>query len=90
MDANTPVILIEQLKACGLSVIEGGGTLVSAMNPLNLDLKEVLDVRNGLYVTDWEYELGEVGDEVGTAQRLAFLLGIPSRVHKRCDLISQG
>lgn len=78
MDANTPAILAEQLKVRGLCVIRRDRTVVSIMNPLNPDLVEAVDVRNGRYVTNWGYELGEAGDEVGTALRLAFLLGIPT------------
>ncbi|MEU5061304.1 hypothetical protein OHU25_01675 [Streptomyces sp. NBC_00117] len=48
-------------------------------NPLNLGVVEAVDHRDGRYVTDWGYELGETGDEEGTAQRLAYLLGLPRR-----------
>ncbi|MGW3627527.1 hypothetical protein [Streptomyces sp. NPDC000880] len=47
------------------------------MNPLNAVLAEAIGTCDGRYVTGWGYELGETGDEAGTAQRLAFLLGVP-------------
>ncbi|MGW8374248.1 hypothetical protein [Streptomyces sp. ODS28] len=78
MDANTPAILAEQLKARGLSVINHDEAVVHITNPLNPGLVEAVSVRHGRYVTDWGYELGETGDEVGTALRIAFLLGIPT------------
>ncbi|KAF5994162.1 hypothetical protein [Streptomyces sp. WAC00263] len=78
MDATTaPAILAEQLRARGLSVINADGQTISVTNPLNTVLAEAIATCNGRYVTGWGYELGETGDEAGTAQRLAFLLGAP-------------
>ncbi|MGW2083442.1 hypothetical protein ACWCOW_42565 [Streptomyces sp. NPDC001939] len=79
MDANTAAILAEQLTAHGLSVTNMDETIVSVSNSLNLGVVEAVDHRDGRYVTDWGYELGETGDEEGTAQRLAYLLGLPRR-----------
>ncbi|MFJ8933559.1 hypothetical protein ACIRLA_44055 [Streptomyces sp. NPDC102364] len=79
MDANTAAILAEQLTAHGLSVTNTDETTVSVSNPLNDGVVEAVGHRDGRYVTAWGYELGETGDEEGTAQRLAFLLGLPRR-----------
>lgn len=79
MDANTAAILAEQLTAHGLSVTNADETTVSVSNPLNDGVVEAVDHRDGRYVTAWGYELGETGDEEGTAQRLAYLLGLPRR-----------
>lgn len=79
MDANASVILAEHLKARGLFVTNSDERAISVTNPLNPDLVEAVDTSHGRYVTGWGYELGEAGDEAGTAQRLAFLLGIPNR-----------
>ncbi|MCX4834368.1 ATP-binding protein [Streptomyces sp. NBC_01016] len=78
MDANASVILSEHLKARGLSVTNDDDSIVSVTNPLNPYLVEAVGTAGGHYVTGWGYELGATGDEAGTAQRLAFLLGIPN------------
>ncbi|MFE6163860.1 ATP-binding protein [Streptomyces sp. NPDC056486] len=78
MDANTSVSLTEQLEARGLSVIKDDDNMLNVVNRLKPDLVEVVSAQGGGYVTGWGYELGEAGDETGTAQRLAFLLGIPN------------
>ncbi|MEU3124165.1 hypothetical protein ABZ696_28345 [Streptomyces albidoflavus] len=79
MDATTAAILAEQLTAHGLSVTNTDETTVSVSNPLNRGVIEAVDHRDGRYVTAWGYELGETGDEEGTAERLAYLLGLPRR-----------
>lgn len=68
----------EQLRARGFSVIDTDDQGLSITNPFNPALVEAVNTRDGLYVTGWGYELGESGNEAGTAQRLAFLLS-PSR-----------
>lgn len=78
MDANAPVILAEQLKTRGLSVIRDDGTVISTQNPLHPDFVEAVDTQDGRYAIAWGYEFGESGDEIGTAARLAFLLGVPT------------
>ncbi|MBL1118829.1 hypothetical protein JK364_41680 [Streptomyces sp. 110] len=86
MDANAPAILAEQLKVRGLSAISHDEIVVNVINPLNPHLVEAVGIRDGRYVTNWGYELGEAGDEVGTALRRAFLLGIPTSAHTSDDL----
>ncbi|MEW2494154.1 hypothetical protein ACWEQU_20040 [Streptomyces nodosus] len=79
MDANIAAILAEQLTVHGLSVTNTYETTISVSNPLNRGVIEAVDHRDGRYVTAWGYELGETGDEEGTAERLAYLLGLPRR-----------
>ncbi|MGW5097090.1 hypothetical protein ACWEQ1_19255 [Streptomyces nodosus] len=79
MDANIAAILAEQLTVHGLSVRNTYETTISVSNPLNRGVIEAVDHRDGRYVTAWGYELGETGDEEGTAERLAYLLGLPRR-----------
>ncbi|WAL96091.1 hypothetical protein [Streptomyces sp. Je 1-369] len=51
----------------------------SVANHLQLGVVEAGDHRGGRCVADRGYELGETGAEEGTAQRLAYLLGLPQR-----------
>ncbi|MGW1913149.1 hypothetical protein ACWCQS_21025 [Streptomyces sp. NPDC002076] len=79
MDTTTaPAILAEQLRVWGLSVTNTDDRRLSVVNPVNPACTEAVGTRDGLYVTGWGYELGESGDEAGTAQRLALLLSRPS------------
>ncbi|MFE1768055.1 hypothetical protein ACFW81_28045 [Streptomyces angustmyceticus] len=48
-------------------------------NPLNLGTAETVGTHGGRYVTDGGYELGETGDEEGTARRLVHFLDLPRR-----------
>ncbi|MDQ1024789.1 hypothetical protein QF035_002371 [Streptomyces umbrinus] len=83
MDATASVILAEQLRAWGLSVINVDDQTVSVTNQLNLALVEGVGALDGRYVTGWGYELGEAGDEPGAAQRLAYLLGLLGDAYAR-------
>ncbi|WP_033328685.1 hypothetical protein [Streptomyces yerevanensis] len=84
MDTTTaPAILAEQFRSRGLTVINADDQTVSVMNPLNPSLTEAVGVCDGHYVTCWGYELGQTGDERGTAQRLAFLLALPGDSRSR-------
>ncbi|MEW2161296.1 hypothetical protein AB0950_39880 [Streptomyces sp. NPDC007189] len=47
-------------------------------NPLHPGLGESVTAHGGQYLTDYGYEIGEHGDEHATADRLAFLLGLPT------------
>ncbi|MGW2708091.1 hypothetical protein ACWC4J_03710 [Streptomyces sp. NPDC001356] len=79
MDAMTAsAILAEQLAARGLSVTNQDEHAVSVTNPLNPGLGETVTAAGGRYLTDYGYEIGEHGDEPATADRLAFLLGVPT------------
>ncbi|MFD1540675.1 hypothetical protein [Nonomuraea guangzhouensis] len=77
MDANPSAILAELLRARGLSVTERGDGSVAATNPLHPLVGEAVGTINGSYLTNYGYELGEQGDERATADRVAFLLGVP-------------
>ncbi|MGW0772013.1 hypothetical protein [Streptomyces sp. NPDC002676] len=46
-------------------------------NPLHPGLGETVTAQGGRYLTDYGYEIGEHGDEPATADRVAFLLGLP-------------
>ncbi|MEV6836752.1 hypothetical protein AB0N17_19970 [Streptomyces sp. NPDC051133] len=46
-------------------------------NPLHPGLGEIVTAHGGRYLTDYGYEIGEQGDETATAERVAFLLGLP-------------
>lgn len=70
---------VDRLKAYGLSIVAATGARLRVANPLSSSLFEDIVHRGGRYVTAWGYELGELGDETGTARRLAYLLGAPSR-----------
>ena len=71
-------ILADQLTARGLSVTNREQYVVSVANPLHPGLGETVTAHGGRYLTDYGYEIGEHGDEHGTADRLAFLLGLPT------------
>ncbi|MEU4234844.1 hypothetical protein AB0F17_62115 [Nonomuraea sp. NPDC026600] len=77
MDANPSAILPELLKARGLSVKMRDDGAVVVGNPLHPCIGDVVATRNGIYLTDYGYELGEQGDESATADRLAILLAVP-------------
>ncbi|MEV6806583.1 hypothetical protein [Streptomyces sp. NPDC051132] len=47
-------------------------------NPLHPGLGETVTAHGDRYFTDYGYEIGEHGDEPRTADRLAFLLGLPT------------
>ncbi|WP_018569274.1 hypothetical protein [Streptomyces sp. PsTaAH-124] len=80
MDAMTaPAILADQLAARGLSVTPQGQHAVSVTNPLHPLVGETFTNRSGRYLTGYGYEIGVHEDEPATADRLAFLLGLPSR-----------
>ncbi|RRQ79416.1 hypothetical protein CQW39_09760 [Streptomyces griseofuscus] len=79
MDAMTAsAILADQLAARGLSVTNQDQHAMSVANPLHPGLGETVTAHGGRYLTDYGYEIGEHGDEHGTADRLAFLLGLPT------------
>lgn len=80
MEANNSAILAELLKARGLSVTNQADGSLTARNPLHPHVREAVGEVNGSYVTDYGYELGEHGDELATADRVAFLLGLPAQL----------
>jgi hypothetical protein len=72
---------LEQLATCveahGLTAdLTDTGLTVS--NPVSSALTETVRRTGDAYRTGWGYELGRTGDENGTADRLAYLLGVPS------------
>jgi hypothetical protein len=78
MDAMTAsASLADQLAARGLSVRNQDGGTVRVTNPLHPLVTEIVTVQGGRYLTAYGYEIGEHGDERGTVERLAFLLGLP-------------
>ncbi|WP_275559256.1 hypothetical protein [Streptomyces sp. 5-6(2022)] len=74
MDASGYRDPADRLKAYGLAIVAKGAQLCVA-NPLSANLVEKVASQGGRYVTAWGCEIGERGDESGTALRLAFLLG---------------
>ncbi|MGY0061602.1 hypothetical protein ACWY4P_34550 [Streptomyces sp. LZ34] len=74
MDASSHRDLADRVKAYGLSIVAKGARLCVA-NPLNAGLVEGIFSQGGRYATTWGHEVGERGDESGTVERLAFLLG---------------
>jgi hypothetical protein len=77
MNAMTaPASLAEALAARGLTVNQDDGAL-NVANPLHPRIGEVLTEQRGRYLTDYGYEIGALGDEHGTAERVAYLLGLP-------------
>ncbi|MFF4121804.1 hypothetical protein ACFY0P_51745 [Streptomyces sp. NPDC001714] len=78
MNAMTAsAILAEQLAARGLSVTKRDLRAVTVANPLHSGLGEIVTAQGGRYLTGYGYEIGEHGDEPATADRVAFLLGLP-------------
>ncbi|SDI46955.1 hypothetical protein SAMN05421505_15512 [Sinosporangium album] len=77
MEANHSAILTELLKARGLFVTDRDDGSLNVRNPLHPHVREAVGAVNGSYLTDDGYELGEQGDEPATADRIAFLLGLP-------------
>lgn len=75
MTAST--ILAEQLAARRLSVTNRNFHSVTVTNPLHPGLREIVTAQDGRYLTGYEYEIGEHGDEPATADRVASLLGLP-------------
>ncbi|MFI6285869.1 hypothetical protein ACIBCM_14110 [Streptomyces sp. NPDC051018] len=77
MDAMTAsAILAAQLAARGLYVTEHDGAL-NVTNPLHPLIAETVTAHGDSYLTEYGYEIGEHGDELATAGRVAFLLGLP-------------
>jgi len=57
-------------------------------NPIASTLFELVGADDaGCYITAWGYAFGQVGQEGSAADRLAFLLGVPSR--RRCSRIGE-
>lgn len=78
MDAMTAsAILADQCAARGLAVSERADGALFVNNPLHPRAGEMLTEQCGRYLTDYGYEIGERGDEPATADRIAFLLGLP-------------
>ncbi|SDI56631.1 hypothetical protein SAMN05421505_1712 [Sinosporangium album] len=77
MEANHSAILTGLLKVRGLFVADGDDGPPNIRNPLPPHVREAVGAVNGSYLTDYGYELGEQGDESATADRVAFLLGLP-------------
>ncbi|KMS75651.1 hypothetical protein ACH49_21335 [Streptomyces leeuwenhoekii] len=82
MDAMTAsAILAEQLTARGLSVTRQDDGTLNVANPLHVRVGETVTTGGDCYLTDYGYEIGQHGDEPATADRVAFLLGLP-RAHR--------
>lgn len=83
MEATTAsAILAKRLRARGMSVRKHDEETLSVANPLHPRVGEIVTAHGGLYLTDYGYEVGEHGDEHGTVDRIAFLLGLP-RLRRR-------
>ena len=70
--------LASLLRERGLATVlqEPDGPL-KVTTPISRALQEVISCDTGCYVTRWGYEIGRPGDERATADRLAFLMGVP-------------
>ncbi|TWV53588.1 hypothetical protein FRZ03_09570 [Streptomyces misionensis] len=78
MDAMTaPAILADQLAERGLHVTNRGDHTVTVINPLRPHVGETVTDQGGRYITDYGYAIGVHGDEQATADRVAYLLGLP-------------
>ncbi|MFI0709986.1 DUF6415 family natural product biosynthesis protein [Streptomyces inhibens] len=75
---DSVAILAEHLRANGLAVVWTDAAAVAASHSLNSAVREDVTVDNGRYVTAYEYEVGQYGDERATAHRVAFLVGAGS------------
>lgn len=73
-----PDKLASLLTARGLATEPDDRGVLYVSNPISGRLHEIVHHQSEQYVTDWGYSLGVVGDEQGTAGRIAFLLGVPS------------
>ncbi|WP_200309346.1 hypothetical protein [Streptomyces adelaidensis] len=56
-------------------------------NPLNSRLSEEILVEGGRYVTGFDYEIGEAGDETVCAERIARILAVAT---ERTSSIARG
>lgn len=65
------------LRAHGLRLAEANQFHVRVANPLNPSLTEHVRLSQGQYVTDYGYELGQLGEEAECADRVAYLLAVP-------------
>jgi hypothetical protein len=83
VEANHSAILTELLKARGLSVTNTDDGSLTVRNPLHPHVREAVGAVNGSYLMDYGYEIGEQGDEPATADRVAFLLGLPGAASPR-------
>ncbi|MGW0015762.1 hypothetical protein ACWDVX_39205 [Streptomyces tendae] len=80
MDAMTAsAILADQLTARGLSVTKADDGTLNVTNPLHSRVGEHVTDGGDCYLTDYGYEIGQHGDEPATADRVAFLLGLPDQ-----------
>lgn len=70
--------LASLLRERGLSTAESGSGPLAVTNPVSSSLREVVSYDADRYVTGWGYEVGQQGEEPAVADRLAFLLGVPS------------
>ncbi|MEV5481843.1 MULTISPECIES: DUF6415 family natural product biosynthesis protein [Streptomyces] len=72
---DSVAILAEHLRANGLEVVWTDAAAVAASRLLNSAVREDVTVDNGRYVTAYDYEVGQCGDERATAHRVAFPVG---------------
>lgn len=77
MDATTSAILADQLRARGVTVAYRNNA-VTVTNPLHPRVRDIVTMSGRSYLTDYGYEIGEQGDECATADRLVYLLGLPT------------
>lgn len=67
-------LLRERGLATAIQVPDGP---LKVTTPISRALQEVITCDTDCYVTCWGYEIGRTGDERATADRLAFLMGVP-------------
>ncbi|MEU6990433.1 hypothetical protein ABZ953_07185 [Streptomyces sp. NPDC046465] len=54
----------------------GPGLLLTVTNPLSSHLTEEVRLAGGRYLTSFDYEIGEQGDEQACAERIARILAV--------------
>ncbi|WP_411091375.1 hypothetical protein [Streptomyces sp. 049-1] len=80
MDAMTAsAILADHLTARGLSVTKADDGTLNVTNPLHGLVGETVAPGGDCYLTGYGYEIGQHGDEPATADRVAYLLGLPAQ-----------
>ncbi|WP_425838935.1 hypothetical protein [Streptomyces fractus] len=68
--------LVDELKARGLTIaVCAPENRLQVTNPISSLLSEEVVLRRGHYVTGFDYEIGDRGNETACADRIAYLLG---------------
>lgn len=86
MDTNDLNTLAGHLERHGLRVtVDDGAMRLEVTNPLNSRLSEEILVKGCRYVTGFDHEIGEAGEEAACAERIARILAVTTRRLMRSD-----